>query len=396
MEAFITDWLAMIVRWLHFITGAAWIGTSFYFNWLNHSFRPPEDGEEGIKGEVWSIHGGEFYRTIKFKVAPEKLPTTLHWFKWEAYFTWITGFSLLSLVYYLNAKSYLLDPSVSGVTHGVAIGIGVATLVVGWFVYDLLCKSPLGKKPVIFAAVGFVLMTALAYGLCQIFNPRGAYIHIGALIGTIMAANVFRVIIPNQKIMVDAMYRGEKPDGNLGQYGAQRSLHNNYLTLPVLFIMISNHYPATYGHEYNWAILAALALIGAGTRHYFNLKHKGRHNVWILPVAALAMVALAFVSAPRATEDTDTTPVAFGEVATIVAQRCQPCHSKTPTQPGFIAPPAGLAYDEPEQLSAHADRIQKALSTNFMPPGNLTKMTAEERAKVLRWLKQGAKTDAVP
>ncbi len=390
MEAFATDWLTMLVRWMHLIFGAAWIGTSFYFNWLNHSFRPPQEEMKGVGGEVWSVHGGEFYRVVKYKVAPEKLPETLHWFKWEAYATWMTGFALLALVYYLGAESYLIDPSVADIGQGTAIGIGLGALVGSWFVYDLLCKSPLGKKPLAFGAVGFALMTAAAWGLCQVFSSRGAYIHVGAMLGTMMAANVFVVIIPNQRIMVDAMLKNEAPDGSLGKAASQRSLHNNYMTLPVLFIMISNHYPITYGHAWNWAILAALALIGGVARHHFNVKHKGRQQPWLLPAAAVAMFALAFVSSPALDKEAAGPPVAFTEVQKVLDQRCKTCHSAKPTFAGMTAPPAGLMYDSPEQVAAQAPRIRTALTTNFMPPGNITNLTQEERELVLRWIKQGA------
>ena len=259
MDGYIADWLNLLFRWLHLITGAAWIGTSFYFNWLNHNIRPPKEEREGINGELFAVHGGHFYQVSKYAGAPKKLPETLHWFKWEAYFTWITGISLLIVVYYWNASIYLVDNSIREIDPTSAILISIGAIVGGWIVYDLMCKSPLSKKPVLFAGIGFSLMTAVAYGLTEVFAPRAAYIHVGAMIGTMMAANVFFVIIPNQRKMVDAMIAGEKPDTSLGDAGALRSLHNNYFTLPVLFIMVSNHFPMTYGNQMNWAILASIA-----------------------------------------------------------------------------------------------------------------------------------------
>ena len=282
MDPYWAEWLHLIVRWTHFTVGVAWIGASFYFNWLNNSVRPPEEDEEGVIGEVWAIHGGAYYRVTKHDRNMPRLPTSLHWFKYEAYFTWITGFILLGLVYHMNAKAYLIKPG-SDMSVGMASMLSTGSLVVAWVVYDLLCKSPLKKRPVAFALIGFALVTAAAYGLHQIFSARAAYIHVGAMIGTCMAANVFFVIIPGQRAMVEATEKGEEPDVSKGEAGSFRSLHNNYLTLPVLFIMISAHFPMTYGHAANWAILAALALLSAGVRHWFNLRGQGHRNVWILP-----------------------------------------------------------------------------------------------------------------
>ncbi|HJL15785.1 MAG TPA: urate hydroxylase PuuD [Sandaracinaceae bacterium LLY-WYZ-13_1] len=388
------DWLALVVRWLHVIFGVAWIGTSFYFNWLNNHVRPVEAGEApaGVAGELWSVHGGKFYRVLKYRVAPERLPTTLHWFKYEAYFTWISGFTLLALVYYLEPTAYLVDSTVRDLDEWVAIAIGVGTLVGGWGVYHLMCKSPLGRVPVPFAVVGFALVTALAFGLTQVFGSRAAYIHVGALIGTLMAWNVFFVIIPNQKKVVAAMERGEEPEPRLGEEGAQRSLHNNYFTLPVLFIMVSNHYPMTFGHEWSWAILAALSLIGASVRHWFNLQGQGRKNVWLLPVAALAMVALALVSSPR--PDVYEGEVTFAMVQGIVEERCLECHSATPTSDLYDVAPQGVMFDTPQQIQDRAARINtQVVVTQQMPLSNLTGITDEERAIIGAWYQQGAPID---
>ncbi len=391
MDVQIVDWLALTTRWLHIIFGAAWIGTSFYFNWLNNHIRPVLSGAppKGVEGELWSIHGGHFYQVVKYEVAPEQLPKVLHWFKYEAYFTWVTGAALLALVYYLEPTAYLVDTQVASLDPAVAIGIGVGTLVLGWLGYHLLCKSPLGRWPVPFAIVGFALMTGVAFGLSQVFGPRAAYIHVGALIGTIMAWNVFFVIIPNQKVMVDAMTKGETPEAALGQAAAQRSLHNNYLTLPVLFIMVSNHYPMTFGHEWSWALLAGISLVGAAVRHWFNLRGKGEQNVWILPVAAAGMVALALVSAPRTTEYEGE--VTFAMVRDIVERRCVECHSAQPTSELYSVAPLGVMFDQPQQIVDRAARIHnQVVVTQQMPLSNLTGITEEERAIIGAWYRRGA------
>ncbi|NVB40069.1 urate hydroxylase PuuD [Pseudenhygromyxa sp. WMMC2535] len=397
MGTYLLDWLELIVRWAHLVFGAAWIGTSFYFNWLNHALREPERPDQvsaGVGGEVWSIHGGHFYRVLKYEVAPERLPKTLHWFKWEAYMTWISGALLLTLVYYLGADQFLIDAGVRALSPGVAVGIGAGSLVVGWLVYDLACRSPLGRHTLAFAAIGFLVMTGVAYGLTQTFGSRAAYIHVGAMLGTMMAANVFVVIIPNQRKTVGAMVEGGEPDPKWNRDAAQRSLHNNYLTLPVLFIMVSNHYPFTYGNQWNWALLAAIALVGAGTRHWFNLKDEGKQNVWILPAAALAMVALAFVSKPKSYADYRT--VGFEEVRTIVGQRCVTCHSAAPTHGGYKAAPQGVMFDKPEQIATLAPRINSVVVVaKTMPLANQTGMTEEEREIIAAWIAQGADVMAV-
>ena len=385
-----TDWIELVVRWVHIVTGVTWIGTSFYFNWLNNHVRPPETPEEGVAGDLWSVHGGHFYRVVKYRVAPEKLPKVLHWFKWEAYFTWISGACLLALVYYLNAETFMVDPMVRPLQPWVAVLIGIGTLVGGWLVYHLLCKSPLGKMPLPFGVVMFALLTAVAFGLTQVLGSRAAYIHVGALIGTIMAANVFFVIIPNQRVMVDAMTRGEEPDPELGLAGAQRSLHNNYFTLPVLFIMVSNHYPFTYGDEWNWGLLAGISLAGALTRHWFNVRGKGENNVYVLPVAATLMVGLAFVTMPKTYADHP--PVEFAEVRTVIETHCVRCHSATPSpDSGFTTPPQNVMFDTKEQIRQMAGRINtQVVVTEVMPLGNQTGITPEERDLIGAWFYQGA------
>ncbi len=394
MDPYIADWLNLVFRWVHIIAGAAWIGASFYFNWLNNSIRPPEEPTPGIAGNLIAVHGGAFYEVRKYGGAPERLPKTLHWFKWEAYLTWISGFFLLMVVYYLNADVYMVDKNVADITAGTARIIGIASIVIGWYAYDILCKTKLVEHTTVFAIIGFVLMTLAAYTLSNLLGSRAAYIHVGAMLGTMMAGNVFFNIIPNQKLMVDALLNGKEPDLKKGKEGALRSLHNNYLTLPVLFIMVSNHYPMTYGHEMNWAILAALALIGAGTRHYFNLKGQGEKKVWILPAAALAMVALALVSKPVVPEPQPGIQATFAEAHTIIQVRCLPCHASKPTHPAFSEPPLGVIYDTPEHIQRYAEKIMAvAVQNKSMPLGNLTEMTDEERAKLGAWIQAGASID---
>lgn len=383
------QWLNLAIRWLHVIAGIAWIGASFYFNWLNSAIAAPIKPEPGIAGEVWSVHGGAFYRTVKYGVAPERLPRTLHWFIWEAAATWMTGVALLVLVYYLHANTYMIDAGSGQIGTSTAIAIGVATLFGAFLVYDILCKA-LGKNPVVLTLVGVSLVAAVAWGLSQVLSPRAAYIHVGAALGSIMAVNVSRVIIPSQRKMVEAMQQEREPDAALGKQAALRSLHNNYLTMPVMFTMISSHYPATYGHAWNWVILLGLFVVGAGTRHYFNLMHRGQRVVWILPAAALGMVTLALVTRPApqgAADSGSERQVEFDAIRVIVAQRCAPCHSSRPTSPGFPTAPQGLVLDTPEQIQAQAARIHAvAVMAQTMPLGNLTGMTDDERALLGRWI----------
>ncbi|MGB5490576.1 MAG: urate hydroxylase PuuD, partial [Woeseiaceae bacterium] len=254
MEAYIADWLNLLLRWLHLITGVAWIGASFYFVWLDNHLEAPKDSrddEKGVGGELWSVHGGGFYHAQKYRVAPAQLPERLHWFKWEAYSTWLSGMALLALVYWYGAEIYLIDPSIAELSSVWAVAIAITYIVGGWVVYDLLCKSPLARDDRVFGAVLLLLVALLAWSLCQLFSGRGAYIHFGAVLGTIMVANVAMVIIPGQRKMVEAAGRGEAPDPAPGIKAKQRSVHNTYFTLPVLFVMISNHYAMTYGHDYN-------------------------------------------------------------------------------------------------------------------------------------------------
>ena len=397
MEAYIIDWLSLAGRWLHLITGIAWIGASFYFVWLDDhllSPRDPKDAERGIGGEVWSVHGGGFYQAQKFKVAPSFLPEPLHWFKWEAYWTWLSGIFLLALIYWYGAEIYLIDPSVADLSKPIAIAIGIGTIVLGWLVYDLLCKSKLGQNDALLGVVVFLFTVLAAYGLCQVFSGRGAYIHYGAMLGTIMVANVFFVIMPGQRELVDATKEGRNPDPEPGLKAKQRSVHNTYFTLPVLFVMISNHYAMTYGHEYNWLILIVISLIGALIRVYFVARHTGLASPLPLAAAAVLTLGVAAAIAPKASTGTATGAVSFAEVQQIIADRCTVCHSANPSQPGFTAPPKGIVFDTPQDITGQAVTIhQQTIVSKAMPIGNLTQMSDAERALLDQWFQAGANAE---
>lgn len=395
MDAYILDWLQLIFRWLHVITGIAWIGASFYFVWLdNHLEAPPRwKVDKGIKGDLWAIHGGGIYEVAKYQMAPEKMPETLHWFKWEAYSTWLTGMVLLVLVFYVGADAYLIDTRVAELTQLQAIGIGLGSLLAGWLLYELLCATPLAGKGYLLGLTLVVLAVAFSWGLTQLFSGRGAYIHMGAIIGTIMAGNVFRVIMPSQRALVAAIESGSEPDPSWGAKAKLRSTHNNYLTLPLLFIMISNHYPMTYAHKYNWIILLAIIAISAFARHYFNLRHRGINKPIILVVSLLATAALAWAIMPRPSPmatASATVPDA-ARVEAIIVQRCATCHSATPTDEVFQVAPGGVILDDLQGMQRWAQRIQaRTIDAPDMPFMNKTNMTDEERAIVSRWLAAGA------
>jgi uncharacterized membrane protein len=388
MEAYIADWLNLLVRWLHVIAGVAWIGASFYFIWLDDHLEAPRDAadeEKGVGGEVWSLHGGGFYHAQKYKLAPPALPERLHWFKWEAYTTWLSGIFLTALLYWYGAEVYLIDRSVADLSAPAAVGIAIAFIVGGWVIYDLLCKSPLANDARVFGVILLLLSSVLAWGLCELFSGRGAYIHFGVVLGTIMVANVFFVIIPGQKRLVAAAERGAEPDPIHGLRGKQRSVHNTYFTLPVLFVMTSNHFALAYGHEYNWLILVAVSLAGALIRIYFVERHKGKASLAPAILAVVLLAAVATAIAPR-TQDASETSVSFDQVRNVINARCTSCHSAAPVHPAFPVAPLGIVFDTDEQIRADADRIyQQTVVTRVMPIGNLTAMTGEERLIIEAW-----------
>jgi uncharacterized membrane protein len=388
MDAYVIDWVNLLTRWLHVVAGIAWIGSSFYFIWLDDNLRPPADpadDDKGVGGELWSVHGGGFYHAQKYRVAPRVVPSPLHWFKWEAYTTWLSGMFLTAIVYWYGADVYLIDPAVAEVSRAAAIVISLAFIAGGWFVYDALCRSPLSRDTRVFGVVLFAACALLAWGLCQVFGGRGAYLHFGAVLGTIMVANVFFVIIPGQKQMVAAAERGEAPDPEPGIRGKQRSVHNTYFTLPVLFVMTSNHYAMVYAHEYNWLILIAISLAGALVRVYFVARHKGGASAAPIVVAAVLLVAVAVAIAPREGIRAAGT-ASLADARSVIAARCVNCHSATPSHPAFPAPPLGVMFDTDAQIVANAGRIyQQTVVTRIMPIGNLTQMTDHERQVIASW-----------
>jgi len=392
LDPYVTDWLDLLARWLHVIAGIVWIGSSFYFIALDNHLRPPQDEREreaGIGGETWEIHGGGFYNIKKYLVAPRILPETLHWFKWEAYTTWLSGFALMIVLYYLNADTYLIDKSVADLTAGEAVAISVGLLAAAWLVYDVLCRL-LGSRPFLLAAVLLGAITLAAWGVSHLFSARATYLHIGAMIGTMMVGNVFFVIIPAHWELVRAKQAGREPDPAANARGKLRSVHNNYLTLPVVFTMLSNHFPFTYGHSYSWLILVVLLVIGAWVRHFFNLRHLGR-TVWAIPIsAAVAIAVLAILIRPQNESAAGTPAVPFARVARIVDQRCTACHSQQPTK--VSTAPRGIKFDTPQEIKAQASAIeQQAVQTKAMPLGNVTGMTQAERDLLGRWIAQGAR-----
>jgi len=394
MEAYAGEWLQLLLRWIHLITGIAWIGASFYFVWLDNSLRPPanaSDAPDAIGGELSAIHGGGFYHVEKFRVAPSVLPSTLHWFKWEAYSTWLSGFALLVVLYWWHADVYIVDRSVAAISPLEAVGISGALLIIGWLVYDQLCKRLGLAHEGLLAAVLVAFFALVAWALSHLFSGRAMYLQIGAMLGTLMAANVLFVIIPAQRKLVEAKEQGRAPDAVYGLRGKQRSVHNNYFTLPVLLTMISNHYPMTFGHRYAWIVLVCLLLLAASVRHFFNLRHRGR-TAWAIPIsAAVATLALAVVIAPA--QRTGAADVAFADVQSIIAERCSTCHAAQPRQEGFAAAPKGIVLETPTQIAANAAAIrQQAVQSRAMPLGNLTQMTDDERARLGAWIDAGART----
>lgn len=388
MEAYLIEWAGMLLRWLHLIVGIAWIGSSFYFVWLDNSLRPPEDEAlkaKGVAGELWAVHGGGFYNPQKYLLAPATLPKELHWFKWESYSTWITGFLLISTLYYFQASTWMVDPSKAALSPAAAVAIGIATLAGGWLVYDLLCRVLIERSQLLFGVIFYAFVVLMAFVLTHLLSGRAAFIHVGAMIATVMSANVFFWIIPGQKKTIAQMQRGETPDAIHGKRAKQRSLHNNYLTLPVLFCMISNHYAFTYAHPHAWAVLALILLAAVLIRHFFNQRHKGVQQIRY-PIAGavlLASVAVWLVpvslSAPAA-----GAPVDFAQVQSIMAQRCAGCHAEHPSL--MASAPAGLMLDTPERITALKPRIiMQAVQLKAMPLGNVTGITDDERAVLARW-----------
>jgi uncharacterized membrane protein len=396
MLTYLADWLALLVRWLHLVAGIAWVGASFYFVWLDNHLLPPREPDDELAGELWAVHGGGFYVSRKYRIAPRELPVTLHWFYWEAYTTWLSGFALLCLLYFQRAEGYLIDPAVAALSKEGAIGIALVVLAGAWLIYDALCRSPLQRRPGALGLALAVLFCLEAFLLCRLFSGRGAFMLFGSSLGTIMVANVLFVIIPGQRELVRAKREQRAPDAAPGLRGKQRSVHNTYLTLPVLFVMISNHYPITFGAKNNWLVLIAMSLAGAGIRAWFVARHRqAQWRPWGLAgaiVSALCIAAVVIALAPAAGPPAEAHgPAGAGEIArvqSIIEQRCVPCHAVHPTQAGFPAAPNGVVLENLDELMRHLPQIQQQLATRAMPLGNLTGMTPEERARVLQWVEQ--------
>lgn len=397
------DWLSLFLRWFHVIAGVAWIGASFYFIWLDNSLENPPQWkkDKGIKGDLWAVHGGGFYEVAKYAYGPESMPKTLHWFKWEAYSTWISGFLLLILVYYFGAAFYLIDPAVKDLTVSQAIMLGLGLIFGSLLVYEIACRSPLGNHPRLFALFLITLITLTSWLACQWFSGRGAFIHVGAIIGTIMAGNVFFKIIPAQKLMVNAVANKQEIDPKWGADAKLRSVHNNYFTLPLLFIMISNHYPMTYQHEFNWFVLIAICAVSAWIRHFFNLKHTGNKKPVVLISGVIAMAVIAyFVSKPVSSPvtsntqqvETVTEPTLSAtqqQAFDLIKLHCANCHSASPTDEMFTIAPLGLKLDTWQEIKTKAPQIlHRTVVTKDMPFLNKTGMTQEERDVIARWYEE--------
>jgi uncharacterized membrane protein len=392
VDPYVWEWGDLLFRWLHVIAAIVWIGTSFYFVALDNHLRPPadpRDAERGIGGESWEIHGGGFYRIEKFRVAPPTLPEPLHWFKWEAYTTWLSGFALFVVVYYVHASSFLVDPTVADLSSWAAILISIGGLAVAWLVYDGLCRL-LGRDERLLALAVFSFVVLAAWGAGRLFAPRAAYLEVGAMIGTMMVGNVFFVIIPAHWELVRAKQAGREPDPRWNVRGKQRSVHNNYLTLPVLFAMLSNHFPFTYEHAHAWLVLVALMALGALARHFFNLRHAGRNAWWIPATALVGVGVVAFLIRPPSTPAVPTggPTVPFARANAVIRERCVPCHSANPTQPGVATAPKGVRLDTRAEIEAQASAIlEQAVVLKAMPLANTTHMTQSERDLLGRWLR---------
>ncbi len=382
------DWVNLLVRWAHLGFGIAWIGSSFYFVWLDSHLTQPSPARKGVDGEIWMVHSGGFYQVEKRLIGPGEMPPVLHWFKYEALFTWISGIVLLTVVYYLTGGAYLIDPAVSAITPGQATLLSIGLLIVSWLVYDALWRSPLGRIGWPATAISFLLLGVAVYGLCRLLGGRAAYIHVGAMMGTIMVANVWFRILPAQQQMIDATREGREPDFSLGRAAKRRSMHNSYMTFPVLFIMLSNHFPATYGSHDAWFPLALLIVLGASVRHL--MIGKGPSRWWAaVPAAACLLLALV-VTMPRKASAASRGQVdmaLFGPARAIINRRCLPCHSRYPTDDVFTVAPNNVTFDTPDQILARADRIrERAVVQKTMPMGNKTGITDEERSLLGRWL----------
>ena len=388
-------WSEMIVRWVHVIAGVAWIGSSFYFIALDLSLKPGKELPNEANGQAWQVHGGGFYNLVKYLVAPKKMPEELTWFKWEAYSTWISGMALMSLVYYGSTSLYMIDLEVLDISQGQAVLLSLGGIIVGWLVYDGLCRSPLGRNDLILALSGLIFLIFLSYIYTKIFSHRGAFMQMGISIGTMMVANVAMVIIPGQKKVVKALKAGEEPNPIYGARGKQRSLHNNYLTLPVIFVMLGVHYPIIFATEYSWLILGLILVIGALIRHFFNTKHKGLPAPYWTWLAAsflvVCCISLSYVGGPSK-EDYEMSNLNISEdeihnsAVELVIERCSACHAKEPVWDGLAFAPKGVYLETEAQIIKMANEIYWQSAASWaMPPGNIIWLDNEERALLSEW-----------
>jgi uncharacterized membrane protein len=396
------EWIAFSVRWLHVITAMAWIGASFYFIALDLMLKPADDMPEGASGEEWEVHGGGFYHTTKYLVAPARLPEHLTWHKWQSYATWLSGAALLMIVYWVGGELYLIDAAKADLALWQGIAISALSLTIGWILYDLMCKSALGDHPTFLMLLLFVILVVMSYGYNQVFTGRAAMLHLGAFTATIMTANVFFIIMPNQRIVVKDLQDGRTPDAKYGKIAKLRSMHNNYLTLPVIFLMLSNHYPLAFATEYSWIIASLIFLTGVTIRHYFNTMHKtGKGPHWTWAVTVLLMIVIAWLStanmwdtydeaearAPTAYEETLMAADGFDDAHNIIMGRCSMCHAREPSwSDTLLWAPKGVLLDTPADIARNAREIYiQSGVTHAMPPANVTYMTDEDRATVARW-----------
>ncbi len=412
--AILLDWSEAALRWLHVITAIAWIGSSFYFIALDLGLRPTAKPADGVRGEEWQVHGGGFYHIRKYLVAPASLPEHLTWFKWESYATWLSGFALLAVVYYLGADLYLIDHRRFDLAPLYAIGISMASLILGWIFYNTLCKVFVEKSHTLLMVFLFAILVCMAWGYTQVFSGRAALLHLGAFTATVMSANVFFIIIPNQKIVVADMLAGRTPDPRYGVIAKQRSLHNNYLVLPVIFLMLSNHYPLAFASDYNWLIASLVFLMGVTIRHYFNCKHARLGKpTWTWAATALLFIAIIFLSLQgkdweaiaeeESLADLPASQQIFGQdphfatVASIVQSRCSMCHAAEPAWDGLATAPKGIMLETEAQIAAQARTIYlQSAATDAMPPSNLSFMEAQERLVIQQWYRAVTEGAAAP
>jgi uncharacterized membrane protein len=392
--------LDLALRWVHVIAGIMWIGNSLLFNWLDRNLRPPTSGARDAQGDIWLIHSGGFYLVEKTSLAGRPLPVPLHWFKWQAYTTWMSGTALLIVVYYAGGRALLADPSIAEISHGTAIAIAIGSIVTGWLLYDTLWRYGAPRAPAFVGALSIVGLISIVVTLTSLLSGRAAFLHVGAILGTIMAANVKAVIMPSQDVLVSAVRDGRVPDAAVANAAKTRSIHNNYLTFPVIVLMISSHFPSLYAHRWSWVILLVLIAIGAAVRHIMNVRFTYRRWVPALAgtVGAGSIVLYLLVayggggaSAATPVNAAGVDSVTFAEVRTIIDRRCAACHSRQPSDLSFGIAPGGVAFDTPAEIAASAARIrERAVVTKTMPPSNMTRITERERAMLGRWMERGA------